>query len=248
MKYDSDQLDSYVHLTNYSVQKYSPEFSKFEIGNEVSFDTFQDYLDKFNFKMNVKAELYPKILKLVELSMKSVAHSINANKREGCFELFGYDFILDTSFNLFLIEINTNPGIDESSPLINVLIPRMINDMFKLTIDLIFPIPVKTEEEQQADDESKQELSGYRKVLIETMNLRNLNNPEMQSIPELKVMGQIKPGSIYFVPGYSDHENLWDKVCDLSMYASNTKNKTVKLTKTVSKSIRKIKSKSKAPS
>jgi hypothetical protein len=30
-----------VHLTNYSVQKYNKDFSKFEEGNEVSFDDFQ---------------------------------------------------------------------------------------------------------------------------------------------------------------------------------------------------------------
>jgi hypothetical protein len=41
VEYDINEVDSFVHLTNYSVQKYSENFSKFEVGNEVSFDDFQ---------------------------------------------------------------------------------------------------------------------------------------------------------------------------------------------------------------
>jgi hypothetical protein len=31
------------------------------------------------------------------------------------FELFGYDFMIDEDFNLWLIECNTNPSIAESA-------------------------------------------------------------------------------------------------------------------------------------
>ena len=41
INYDLNSSDCYVHLTNYSVQKYNKEFSKHEQGNEVSFDNFQ---------------------------------------------------------------------------------------------------------------------------------------------------------------------------------------------------------------
>ena len=34
-------MNSFVHLTNYSVQKYNQEFSKYESGNEVSYAEFQ---------------------------------------------------------------------------------------------------------------------------------------------------------------------------------------------------------------
>jgi hypothetical protein len=40
---------------------------------------------------------------------------------------------------VWLIEVNTNPCIEESSELLKILIPRMIEDMLKLTIDRIFP-------------------------------------------------------------------------------------------------------------
>ena len=34
-------MNSFVHLTNYSVQKYNDNFSQYEKGNEVSFKDFQ---------------------------------------------------------------------------------------------------------------------------------------------------------------------------------------------------------------
>ena len=46
--------------------------------------------------------------------------------------------MFDENFNPFLLEVNTNPGLEISSPLIEMLIPRMIDDAFKLTIDRVF--------------------------------------------------------------------------------------------------------------
>lgn len=54
-------------------------------------------------------------------------------------EVFGYDFILDEDLNPWLIEVNTNPCLEESSTLLKYLIPRMVDDALKLTVDVIFP-------------------------------------------------------------------------------------------------------------
>ena len=63
---------------------------------------------------------------------------INANRRKNCFELFGFDFFIDSDFNVFLIEVNTNPCLEESSNLLRILLPRMLDDLFKLTIDQMY--------------------------------------------------------------------------------------------------------------
>lgn len=68
-------------------------------------------------------------------SMQSVFNKINKNGRKNCFEIFGYDFIIDEVYNPWLIEVNTNPCIEESSPMLEVYLPRMLDDAFKLTID-----------------------------------------------------------------------------------------------------------------
>lgn len=63
---------------------------------------------------------------LIVLSLMSVKKKIDPDNRKYCFEIFGYDFILDDDFNVYLIEVNTNPCIEESSPLLAMLIPRML--------------------------------------------------------------------------------------------------------------------------
>ena len=71
-------------------------------------------------------------------SLMAVKMKIGTNKRNAhCFELMGYDFIIDSDFNTWLIEANTNPCLEESSELLKMLLPRMLNDAFKLTVDKI---------------------------------------------------------------------------------------------------------------
>ena len=77
---------------------------------------------------------------IVATTLKSVKKSLNPNNSKYCFEIFGFDLFMDISFNLWLIEVNTNPCLEESCPLLSTLLPRMIDDAFKLTIDVIFPM------------------------------------------------------------------------------------------------------------
>ncbi len=60
------------------------------------------------------------------MTLNSVKRKINFEERKYCFEIFGYDFILDSTNKVWLIEVNTNPCIEESSPLLRMLIPRML--------------------------------------------------------------------------------------------------------------------------
>lgn len=71
--------------------------------------------------------------------MHAVRKKLDPFRRRHTFELFGYDFILDEDFNVWLIEVNTNPCIEESSQLLKILLPRMIEDMLRLTIDRLYP-------------------------------------------------------------------------------------------------------------
>jgi len=51
--------------------------------------------------------------------------------------------------------VNTNPCLEESSSLLKQLIPRLIDDSLKLTIDIIFPPKIhKKAEEILIDSES----------------------------------------------------------------------------------------------
>jgi len=134
-EYDINSSSPFIHLTNYSVQKHNIDFSKKEIGNEISYQDFQDELDKKNTGKNFLKDIYPKIVYIIRLAIGSAKSNLNHLKRENCFEIFGCDFILDEKYRPYLLEINMNPGLEISSPLISKLVPRMVDDALKLTID-----------------------------------------------------------------------------------------------------------------
>lgn len=48
------------------------------------------------------------------------------------------DFMIDEDVNCWLIEANTNPCLEEASKLLEMLLPRMVDDMLTLTVDKIF--------------------------------------------------------------------------------------------------------------
>lgn len=88
--------------------------------------------------------------------------------------------MVDSQFKAWLIEVNTNPAIDDCSPMLKAMIPRMLDDAFKLTIDKIFnnklcenvePFPVQN----YKDDENMWEgLGDFREGINEKTMGRKL--------------------------------------------------------------------------
>ena len=52
--------------------------------------------------------------------------------------------MIDSNFKPWLIEVNTNPCIEESSPILEKLLPRMLHNAFQLTLALLFPSKAMT--------------------------------------------------------------------------------------------------------
>ena len=139
LNYNLNSNNTFCHLTNYSFQKYSSNFGKYEFGNEVSFLDFQKNIDSnYEKKVNFKNDIIPKIKEIIKFTFESVKNKINPMDRKYTFEIFGFDFMLDCNFEPFLIEVNSNPGLEESSPLIKMLVPRMLDDALRLTLDKEF--------------------------------------------------------------------------------------------------------------
>ena len=165
-EFNIDSDDLFIHLTNYSVQKYNKNFSKTEIGNEISFNDFQKELNEKNQKegknlIDFRKNIFPEIIKIIARSANAIKGKINLSNRNNCFEIFGYDFILDINYRPFLLEINTNPGYEESSPLIKMLVPRMIDDALKLTIDKEFDTTYKNDDIKNEKKEKNVKKSNY---------------------------------------------------------------------------------------
>ena len=234
IQYDPNSKDAFSHITNYSFQKYNDNFQKFEKGNEVPFFEFQKFIDEKypEKKYNIYTDLIDKLKEIINISMRSVKDKINKNGRNYQFEIFGYDFMLDNDFNVYLIEINTNPGLEESSPWIKVIVPRMLDDALRLTVDQIFEpkydfnLNYKDEEEinnlKIVENNLKNKIDPNSIINIndKLMNENNKNKiaEEKNKISENKNIEDKNKKYIspFPVPGYDLDDNLWEFVCDLN--------------------------------
>ncbi len=141
-EYRLDDVDNrFVHLTNNAVQQFAKNYGQFEDGNQMSFQRFQDYLVEAypGRKISFAGDIFPQIRNLVKKSMLATRKRLNPENRRNTFEIFGYDFMIDSDFAVWLIEVNTNPCLEESSGLLRTLLPRMLDDAFKLTVDVGYP-------------------------------------------------------------------------------------------------------------
>ena len=132
-----------MHLTNDSIQKNSESYGRFEPGNKISYSAFQRYLDstyphkKYNFQEQI-------VKKMKQISMEVARASfsfMDPERKSSNFELYGLDFIIDSKFKPYLIEINANPCLDTSSSLLNRIVPTLIEHTFRVGLDALFPPP-----------------------------------------------------------------------------------------------------------
>lgn len=135
--FDLDSLGNrYAHLSNNSVAKYAKQVStQYTIeGNMWCLQEFQDYLQE-EFGYDVwETELVEKIKNLVINSLESVQDMFDV-KRGQQHELFGYDVMIDDDFNCWLIEVNSSPAMDYSTPVTERLVKMVLEDTVKVVVD-----------------------------------------------------------------------------------------------------------------
>ena len=140
--YNPNDLDNkFIHLTNDAIQNKCEDYGKFEGGNKMSYNDFQRYLESIKSNVNFNDEVLPNIKKIVQDSIKATWRKLNSELRLLNFEIFGYDFLLDSSLKPWLLEVNTNPCLELSSTNLARIIPAMIENALKISIDPLFPEP-----------------------------------------------------------------------------------------------------------
>jgi len=140
-QFDLSNLNSrLIHLTNDAIQINSEDYGKFESGNKLSINDFQRYLDSSHGSKNVcfMRDLFPQMERLVTDSFRAVGSRIDPRRLANCFEIFGYDFMIDENFKVFLIEANTNPCLEICSPLLARIIPELLDNSFRVAIDPLY--------------------------------------------------------------------------------------------------------------
>jgi len=103
-----------------------------------SFETFQNYLlgqgliNDTNWLDNyLRPELKKMVVHIIRMSQGSLA------KRSSVYEIFGVDLMLDTNFNLWFIEANANPDLEEYPNELDDLLKNMLVDSFEVQFGLL---------------------------------------------------------------------------------------------------------------
>eukprot|EP00656_Telonema_subtile_P049174 TRINITY_DN6045_c0_g1_i1.p1 TRINITY_DN6045_c0_g1~~TRINITY_DN6045_c0_g1_i1.p1 ORF type:complete len:494 (+),score=72.04 TRINITY_DN6045_c0_g1_i1:140-1621(+) len=141
----SKQRMKLSHLTNTAVQsKAGQGFGAREEGNQLTLEDLERALGEQGVCIDLDGRLWPKLCEVVAASVEAVAGTLNSTGVEHCFELYGYDFMLDQSQNTWLLEVNSNPCLEVFNTTVGHHLDRMVDDIFKLQIDPLFPAPSGT--------------------------------------------------------------------------------------------------------
>jgi len=136
--YEINSKHSHVHLTNNCLQQHGQKYGAYEEGNTISFEAFQGYLNKVHPHVDLDKHIVPRIKDLMIDCFLAGKNTVNLYKRRNSFELLGFDFLIDEDFRVWLIEVNTNPYLGIPNKFIEGLLPKMLNDLFEIILDLCF--------------------------------------------------------------------------------------------------------------
>lgn len=133
--YDADNLKNITsHLTNHCIQEeHSANFGQYEEGNEMFYSEFSRYLEE-TFGVSLAGTILPQINSIVKKCLLGLKEELTT---EGLgyhsFQLFGFDFMIDAHFHVWLLEVNGAPACAKA------LLPALAQDLVRKAIDPLFP-------------------------------------------------------------------------------------------------------------
>ncbi|KHN86328.1 putative tubulin polyglutamylase TTLL9, partial [Toxocara canis] len=103
--------DAYVHLTNVAVAKTAPDYDP-QRGLKWNVHKLRRYLTAMH-GINAIEKLMDELGWIIICSLRSVQHLVIQDTH--CFELYGYDILLDEKLKPWLLEVNASPSLTASS-------------------------------------------------------------------------------------------------------------------------------------
>ena len=119
---EENMHSSYIHLTNYSLNKHNPNFiyntsaDRVDIGHKRTLKSTYNHLAKKGYNVEkLKLEINDLIIKTVIAGFPAMSHQYQACQPEDyesnmCFHILGIDIMLTSDLTPYLIEINHTPS------------------------------------------------------------------------------------------------------------------------------------------
>lgn len=136
----SSKDNLFAHLTNYSLNKFSENFEPNDDQDECKGHKWSHYALKEHLRQegyDVGA-IWARIDDLVVKAMLSIENTVfsavemNVPYRTNCFQVLGFDILLDDALKPWLLEVNLSPSLNTDSPLDLKIKGAMIADMFTM--------------------------------------------------------------------------------------------------------------------
>ncbi|XP_048338248.1 tubulin--tyrosine ligase isoform X2 [Sphaerodactylus townsendi] len=131
----SNFLDKTCHLTNHCIQKeYSKNYGRYEEGNEMFFEEFNQYLIS---ALNVTLEntILLQVKNIIRSCLMCIEPAISTKHLHyQSFQLFGFDFMVDEDLKVWLIEVNGAPACAQK------LYAELCQGIVDVAISSVFPL------------------------------------------------------------------------------------------------------------
>ncbi|XP_050404221.1 tubulin polyglutamylase TTLL5 [Patella vulgata] len=161
-----------MHLTNYSVNKKSQDYVRNDdpeiedYGNKWSLGALLRYLrsegkDTAALMMRIEDVIMKTIIS-VELPVATACKMFMPH-RGNCFELYGFDILIDDTLKPWIIEVNLSPSLACDSPLDLKIKGNMLCDLFSLTGIVCHDPMVKTLQQSKRNLEIASKLASRAK-------------------------------------------------------------------------------------
>ncbi|KAI1240466.1 hypothetical protein IHE44_0008889 [Lamprotornis superbus] len=127
--------DKTCHLTNHCIQKeYSKNYGRYEEGNEMFFEEFNQYLmDALN--TTLENSILLQIKHIIRSCLMCIEPAISTKHLHyQSFQLFGFDFMVDEELKVWLIEVNGAPACAQK------LYAELCQGIVDVAISSVFPL------------------------------------------------------------------------------------------------------------
>jgi tubulin polyglutamylase TTLL5 len=137
----ADKNNRFMHLTNYSINKKNDKFQQNDdienddIGFKWSLTAFCNHLEQVGIDMELLwSRTYDLIIKTIACGEHYVLAAMKKNNmyRLNCFEVFGFDILVDSDLKPWLVEVNLSPSLATDSPLDMVIKTSLLTDTFNM--------------------------------------------------------------------------------------------------------------------
>ena len=121
-----DSSNKFAYLTNYSINKKNEKFiqntdwHEDNVGHKWSFSAFIRELTKLGYDTDkITKNIYDLIIKTIIAIEGLVVDSVRklALKHNNCFDLLGFDIMIDENLKPWLLEVNLSPSMNTDTPL-----------------------------------------------------------------------------------------------------------------------------------